>query len=203
MGFMSCREMDVGLIRARVGRISVTGELGYEIHCSAAEHIELRRLLVDAGRELGANEYGFNAMNSLRLEKSFGIWSKEFRQEYTPGMTGMDRWIDWSKDFIGAEAASKEHDGGNAPMKLVTLEVDALDADGSDYEPVWSGGRRVGYVTSGGYGHAVGKSLAMALIEGDHSEVGTELATHVVGVERPARVIEPSPYDPAGSAMRG
>jgi dimethylglycine dehydrogenase len=203
MRFMSCREMDVGLIRAKVGRISVTGELGYEIHCSAAEHIELRRLLVEAGREIGAIEYGFNAMNSLRLEKSFGIWSKEFRQEYTPGMTGMDRWIDWSKDFIGAEAARKERDEDGAESSLVTLEGDALDADGSDYEPVWSGNQCVGYVTSGDYGHVVGRSLAMAIVEGDHSAVGTELTTHVVGVERPARVIDPSPYDHTGSAMRG
>jgi dimethylglycine dehydrogenase len=202
MRFMSCREMDIGMIRAKVGRISVTGELGYEIHCPATEHIKLRQILVEAGREIGAVEYGFNAMGSLRMEKSFGIWSKEFRQEYTPGMTGMDRWMDWSKDFIGAEAARKEHDEDSAESKLVTLEIDALDAEGSEYEPVWSDGERVGYVTSGEYGHIVGKSLAMALIDREHSEVGSELTTHVVGVERPATVIEPSPYDPSGSAMR-
>jgi dimethylglycine dehydrogenase len=203
MRFMGCREMDIGLIRAKVGRISVTGELGYEIHCSAAEHNLLRKILVEAGREVGAVEYGFNAMGSLRMEKSFGIWSKEFRQEYTPGMTGMDRWIDWSKDFIGAEAARKEWDENGAELKLVTLEVDALDADGSEYEPVWSGEKRVGYVTSGEYGHVVGKSLAMALVDREHASEGTELTTHVVGVERPATVIAPSPYDPSGSAMRG
>jgi dimethylglycine dehydrogenase len=185
-----------------VGRISVTGELGYEIHCSAAEHIALRRLLVDAGREIGAIEYGFNAMNSLRLEKSFGVWSKEFRQEYTPGMTGMDRRFDWSKDFVGVEAARKEHDEDSATMRLVTLEVDAVDADSSPYEPVWADGKRVGYVTSGDYAHVVGKSLAMALVDRDHAVVGTELTTHVVGMERPATVVNPSPYDPTGSAMR-
>jgi dimethylglycine dehydrogenase len=201
-GFMSCRQMDVGLIRARVGRISVTGELGYEIHCPAVEHNLLRRMLVEAGREIGAVEYGFNAMGSLHMEKSFGIWSKEFRQEYTPGMTGMDRWIDWSKDFIGVEAARKEHDEDSAALKLVSLEIDALDADGSGYEPVWSGGDRVGYVTSGEYGHVVGQSLAMALVDREHAAVGTALSTHVVGVERPATVIAPSPYDPSGSAMR-
>ena len=194
--------MDIGLIRARVGRLSVTGELGYEIHCTAAEHIQLRRTLIEAGSAVGAVEYGYNAMNSLRLEKSFGVWSKEFRQEYTPAMTGMDRWIDWSKDFVGAEAARKEHDEDSVQQKVVTLEVDATTADGSQYEPVWSGGERVGYVTSGDYGHVVGKSLAMALIDRDHSAVGTELTTHVVGEERPAVVIAPSPYDPEGSAMR-
>jgi dimethylglycine dehydrogenase len=202
MRFMSCREMDIGLIRAKVGRISVTGELGFEIHCSATEHNLLRRTLLDAGREVGAIEDGFNAMGSLRMEKSFGIWSKEFRQDYTAAMTGMDRWIDWSKDFIGAEAARKEHEEDSAELRLVTLEIDAADADGSEYEPVWSDGHRVGYITSGEYGHVVGKSLAMALIDREHSEVGSELSAHLVGVERPVKVIEPSPYDPSGSAMR-
>ncbi len=200
--FMQCRTMDVGPIRAKVGRISVTGELGYEIHCDATEHIALRRALIEAGREVEAIEYGFNAMGSLRMEKSFGIWSKEFRQEYTPGMTGMDRWIEWSKDFIGADAARRERDEDSAPMRLVTLEIDATDADGSEYEPVWRDGRRVGYITSGEYGHVVGKSLALALIDREHEAVGTELTAHIVGEERPARIIADSPYDPAGSAMR-
>ncbi len=200
--FMQCRTMDVGPIRAKVGRISVTGELGYEIHCDATEHIALRRALLEAGREVEAIEYGFNAMGSLRMEKSFGIWSKEFRQEYTPGMTGMDRWIEWSKDFIGADAARRERDEDSAPMRLVTLEIDATDADGSEYEPVWRDGRRVGYITSGEYGHVVGKSLALALIDREHEAVGTELTAHIVGEERPARIIADSPHDPTGSAMR-
>ncbi|MDP3984098.1 MAG: FAD-dependent oxidoreductase [Acidimicrobiia bacterium] len=202
MHFMTCRHLDVGLIHARVGRISVTGELGYEIHCLASEHVALRRLLVEAGEEFGAIEYGYNALMSMRIEKSFGIWSAEFRQEYTPGMTGMDRWIDWSKDFIGAEAARKKHETARPSRRLVTLEVDTDDADATGYEPVWSNGNRVGYITSGGYGHVVGKSLAMALIDREHAAEGTRLTTHIVGVERSARIIPPSPYDPAGTAMR-
>ena len=203
MRFMRCRELDVGMIRARVGRISVTGELGYEIHCPAAEHIALRRLLLEAADGLDAIEYGYNALLSLRIEKSFGIWSTEFRQEYTPAMTGMDRWIDWSKDdFIGSGAARKERDNDSATRRLVTLEVEADDADATGYEPVWNGDRRVGYITSGDYGHTTGKSLAMALIDREHTAEGTELTIHIVGVERRVWVIAPSPYDPNGTAMR-
>ena len=201
--FMGCATLDVGLVRARVGRLSVAGELGYEINVSAAEHIVLRRMLLEAGRDLGLREYGFYAMNSLRLEKSFGIWSCEFTQGYTPGMTGMDRWIAWNKgEFTGREAALAEREKNTAPQKLVTLEVDALDADASGYEPVWKDGRRVGFITSGGYGHHAGKSLAMALIDVEHAQTGEELHTHVIGVERGARIIASSPYDPSGAAMR-
>ncbi|MBE1283832.1 MAG: FAD-dependent oxidoreductase [Rhodobacteraceae bacterium] len=200
--FMGCGHFDIGLIRAKVARMSVTGELGYEINCRYGDHVALRRMLLEAGAEHGLVEFGFNAMLSLRLEKSFGIWSAEFTQGYTPGMTGMDRWIDWSKDFVGKDAAQAERDGNGPAQVQVTLEVDSADADASGYEPIWSGDSRVGFVTSGGYGHTVGKSLAMALVDREQADVGTELTVHVVGVERSARVISASPYDPDGKAMR-
>jgi dimethylglycine dehydrogenase len=161
-------------------------------------------MLKEAGRAFGAVDFGFNAMNSMRLEKSFGIWSREFMQGYTPGMTRMDRWIDWQKrDFLGRDAALSERDVAPAKQTLVTLEIDADDADATGYEPLWVRGRRIGYVTSGGYGHCVGKSLALALVEREHAAEGTEVGVHVVGVERKARVIADSPYDPGGARMRG
>ncbi|MBT8460085.1 MAG: FAD-dependent oxidoreductase [Boseongicola sp.] len=202
--FLGCAEMDVGLVSAKVARMSVAGELGFEINCRMGDHVKLRRSLLEAGAEFDMKEYGFNAMLSLRLEKSFGIWSAEFTQDRTPGMTGMDRWIAWDKgDFIGREAALAERDGGGPAQKLVTLEIDADDADASGYEPVWTGDQLVGFVTSGGYGHTVDKSLAMALVNVEQSAEGTSLMVHVVGKARAAKVIAPSPYDPTGKAMRG
>ena len=201
--FMGCANMDIGLIKAKVGRLSVTGELGYEINCRIGDHIGLRRLLLEAGAECGIREFGFNALLSLRLEKGFGIWSAEFTQGYTPGMTGMDRWIDWEKDqFIGQSAALKERDGNGPSQKLVMLEVEASDADASGYEPVWNNDNLVGFVTSGGYGHTLNKSLAMALINSDLAQEDQNLKVHVVGVEKDAKVIQMSPYDPEGSVMR-
>ena len=82
------------------------------------------------------------------------------------------------------------------------MDVAANGADASGYEPVWSGDKRVGFVTSGGYGHTVGKSLAMALVDSDLAEVGTDLSVHIVGIERDTTIITPSPYDAAGAVMR-
>jgi dimethylglycine dehydrogenase len=193
--FMGCGIFDIGMLRVKVGRLSVAGELGYEIHCSAAEHITLRETLLEAGADFGMREVGFNALLSLRLEKSFGIWSAEFTQAYTPGQTGMDRWVAWDKgDFVGRDAAIAERDSNAPAQKVVTLEVDATDADASGYEPVWHNGEKVGFVTSGGYGHTVGKSLAMAMVNADACAEGTDLSVHIVGQERTARVIAPSPY---------
>jgi dimethylglycine dehydrogenase len=201
--FMGCTMMDVGLTRARVARLSVAGELGYEIHCPALNHAGLRRQLLEAAKDLGIAEYGFIALNALRLEKSFGIWSAEFTQAYTPRMTRLDRWISWEKgEFVGRKAAQAEREGLAPERTLVTLEIDAADADAAGYEPVWCGGEIVGFVTSGGYGHTVRKSLAMALVAPDVAKIGRALAVHVVGVERGAKVIPNSPHDPQGARMR-
>jgi dimethylglycine dehydrogenase len=202
--FMGCGTFDIGLARCKVGRLSVSGEMGYEIHCTAAEHNGLRRDLLAAGADLGMREYGFNALLSLRLEKSFCIWSAEFTQGYTPAMTGLDRWIAWDKgDFVGRDAALAERDSGGPAQVVAMLEIEDGDADASGFEPVWQDGKRVGFVTSGGYGHTMGKSYALAMIDRTAAGVGTALSVHIVGVERAATVIPASPYDPAGNAMRG
>jgi dimethylglycine dehydrogenase len=202
--FMTCRALDVGMVRTQAARLSVAGELGFELNCSAAEHVTLREVLLAAGQAHGLREVGYHALNALRLEKSFGIWSAEFRQSHSPQMTCMDHWIDFDKgDFIGRDAALRDRAAGPSAQVLVTLEVAAPDADASGFEPVWIGNRRVGHVSSGGYGHWVGKSLALAFIDRAHAVPATEVEVHVAGVRRRAVVIPPSPHDPKGSRMRG
>jgi len=202
--FMGCRDVDIGPLRAKVARMSVTGELGYEINVRYGDHIALRRLFLEAGAVHDIRECGFNAMLSTRIEKSFGIWSAEFTQLYTAAQTGMDRWIDWDKgDFVGREAALKEKEGNGPSQILVTLQIEDGDSDASGYEPIWNGDDRIGFVTSGAYGYTVGASLAMAMVDREFAAEGTELGVHIVGNLRKAKVIAASPYDPKGQAMRG
>lgn len=202
-GFMSCRQMDIGMTQARVARLSITGELGFEINVPAGEHRTVHRSLVEAGRELGLVQIGYNAVLSLRMEKSFGIWSREFTWAYTPQMSGMERFVAFDKgDFIGRDAALRDRDNGPARQQLVTLAIAATDADASGFEPVWLGERRVGFVTSGAYGHCMHQSLAMAYLDHDVMARGIEFDVHVVGEKRRCSVIQASPYDPSGARMR-
>ncbi|MEJ6479585.1 MAG: FAD-dependent oxidoreductase, partial [Octadecabacter sp.] len=60
--FMGCGDFDIGLLRCKVGRLSVTGELGYEIHCRMGDHASLRKTLMAAGADQGMIEFGFNAL---------------------------------------------------------------------------------------------------------------------------------------------
>jgi dimethylglycine dehydrogenase len=203
LGFMSCREIDIGLTRARVARLSVTGELGFEINVAAGDHQTLHETLLEAGRELGLAQIGFNAVLSLRLEKSFGIWSREFTASYTPKMSGLDRYVALEKGpFIGSHAARRARDSGTPGQKLVTLEVHSEDADAVGFEPIWLGDRRVGFVTSGGYGHCVRKSLALAYLAEDVIHEGAHFDIDVVGERRRCTLIATSAYDPANTRMR-
>ena len=82
--FLSFRAIDVGMVPAHVGRISFTGELGYEIWVPPDCQLALYDALVAAGADLGLRHFGARALNSLRLEKSFGTWAREYRPIYTP-----------------------------------------------------------------------------------------------------------------------
>lgn len=199
--FLACRQMDIGLVTALVARVSVTGELGYEFNVPVAYHRALYDILLQAGAEFGIRQIGYRALNSLRLEKSFGVWSYEYTWEYTPKMSGLDRFIAFHKgDFIGRDAALKA--AGQRQRALVTLGVDAPNADATGFEPVWLGDKQVGFVTSGGYGHSIGRSLAMAYVEPEIAADRPKLEVHIVGERCPAEILPEPPVDPAGKRMR-
>jgi dimethylglycine dehydrogenase len=200
--FMAVRPMDVGSNRAVVGRLSLTGELGYEIVVPANQHRTLFHELREAGEPSGLRLIGDYAIDCLRLEKAYGIWNAEFTQEYTPGMSGLDRFVAFDKaGFIGRDAALRERDTG-AARRLVLLEVDATDAEAAGDDSIWLDGRLAGFVTSGAYGHHVGKSLALAYVDSDLIEASPELTVYVVGEERTARILPEPPYDPKGTRLR-
>jgi dimethylglycine dehydrogenase len=201
--FLSVRAMDVGSAHAVVGRISLTGELGYELVVPTSQHRVLWSELQEAGAGAGLQPIGDRAVDSLRLEKGYGIWSAEFRQENTPCETGLDRFVSFDKEdyFVGREAALREREKG-ASRRLVLLAVDAAEADAAQDDGIWSGDRLVGLVTSGAYGHHVGQSLALALINRDAIEAGADLTVYVVGEPRNAEILPEIPYDPTGAKLR-
>ena len=203
MPFMSVRTMDVGLAEAEVARLSFTGELGYEVYVPTAFAGPVYDRLLEAGRRFDIRPFGNRALVSMGMEKSFGVWSREFTPDYTPRMCGMDRWIDYGKvDFVGREAALADREAV-PEHRLVALEIDAGEADAWGYEPIWQGEHYAGYVTSGAYGHRVGKSLALGYVQTPCLEtLDSALSVHLVDGRRPARLLPEPPYDPGASKMR-
>jgi dimethylglycine dehydrogenase len=104
-------------------------------------------------------------------------------------------------DFIGRDAALRQREKGAGRM-LVTLRIDAKDADASGFEPVKRNGKLVGFVTSGAYGHYVGQSLALAYVDRGLAGSGAPLTVDVIGENRPAVMLSEPPYDPQGARLR-
>jgi dimethylglycine dehydrogenase len=200
--FMSFGAMDVGLVPALVGRLSFTGDLGYEIWVKNEYQRELYDRLVEAGKPLGLRHFGGRALNAMRMEKSFGSWAREFRPIYGPFEAGLDRFVDLGKPaFVGRAAALAEKTGGGE-RKLITLEIDATDCDAIADEPIWLDGKVVGWVTSGAYGHSVGKSLALGYVDRASAQATTGFAVELIGDRRPAVRLTAPAFDPTGSRMR-
>src|SRR5438874_188865 len=195
-------ETAVGFAPAILTRAGFTGELGYEIWTTPDYFSSLYDDLWDAGRELGLVHFGGRALSSLRLEKAYGSFNKDFRPDYTPGETGLDRFVDFSKpDFTGRAAALAERAAGPR-RRFVVMEVADADAEVVGYESIMKDGAAVGYVTSGAYGHCVGRSLAAGYVPATLAREGARVEIDILGEMRAATVrLEPL-YDPHGLRLR-
>lgn len=202
--FMASRAMDVAAAPCHVSRISYTGDLGYEIWMAPEYERRVYDALKDAGADLGLRDFGMRALLSLRLEKNFGTWFREFRPIYGPYEAGLGRFVSLKKgDFIGQEAARAEKDGGGR-LRRICMTVETEDVDVIGDEPIWHDGKVVGWVTSGGYGHHVGASLAQGYVPKDLAGDLASGAFHVeiIGELRPATVIAEPLFDPTANRMR-
>lgn len=203
--FMSFAEMRIGMVPAFVGRITFTGDLGYEIWCRPEHQIALYQSLISAGTEHGIQNFGGRALKSLSLEKAFGSWATEYRPIYGLAETGLERFAKYDKpQFWGRDAALKERDEGPA-KKLCLFDIDAGNADCIGDEPIWHDGKVIGWITSGAYAHHVGKSLGLGYVYSDALHAGgTEgYQVEIIGDRRDATILTDAPFDPTGSRMRG
>ena len=202
--FMNVRRMEVGLCDAIVQRVSYTGDLGYEIYVPALQQLSLYHALTEAGEPMGLKPFGMRAMMSLRLEKSFGSWMREYRPDYTPVETGLDRFVAFNKpaDFIGKQALAKDKAAG-AQRQLCTFVVDVKDADVWGDEPIWHGEKVVGFVTSGGYAHFSAKSVAIGFLPCALIQPNVEVMIEILGERCRATLINEPLFDPKAQRMRG
>jgi dimethylglycine dehydrogenase len=200
--FFDVRETAVGYAPALLTRAGFTGELGYEIWTTPDYFASLYDDLLDAGRDVGLVHFGGRALSSLRLEKGYGSFNKDFRPDYTPGETGLDRFVDFTKaDFVGRSAVLAERAVG-PKRRFVVMEVEARDADVVGYESIMQDGQAVGYVTSGAYGHCVDKSLAAGYVPTALAREGERFEIDVLGELCAATVrLEPL-HDPQGLRLR-
>jgi dimethylglycine dehydrogenase len=138
----------------------------------------------------------------MRLEKSFGTWAREYRPIYGPYEAGLGRFVDLAKgEFIGRAVAAREKEQGGE-RRLISLSVQAADADAIGDEPIFLDGKVVGWVTSGGYGHTVRQSLALGFVTRAAASATAGFEVEIIGERRAALRLEQPPFDPTGARMR-
>ncbi len=202
--FRDIRRTAVAGVPCLLARVSFTGELGYEIYCAPQYQLALCEAVEREGADLGLKWFGARALMSMRLEKNWGVWTLDFRPDFTAAESGLDAFIRFDKNtpFIGRDAALAERERG-PEKRLVTLLVEADEVDVNRDEPLFHNGECVGYVTSGGYAHYTGHSVALGYVPSELVADGAAFEVEILGERRLAK-IQPRPlYDPAGKRMRG
>ena len=201
--FMRSRRMSVAGIDVLALRVSFTGDLGWELYAPEADQAALYEALLEAGRDLGARPVGGRALLSLRLEKGYGSWGREYSPEYWPQELGLERLIKLDKpEFLGRSAYLEIKD--RAPRyKLMNFKVEAETADATGGEPIFTkDGKAIGAVTSGAYGFTVESSLAMAPILAEHAIPGQEVDIAILGKPHNATILDAPLFDPEGQRLR-
>ena len=205
--FATTREIEIGHAIARATRITYVGELGWELYVPAEFAAGIYEAVLEAGDGLGLRHAGYHAMDSLRLEKGYRSWGHDIGGDDTPREAGLGFAVAFKKDgFVGRDALLRQRDKGLA-RRLVMFTLDDPAPLLLGDEPIYRDGALVGRITSGAYGHSLGRSVGMgyvahpdgvdaAFVRGAHWELEIALERFAATAH-----LEP-PYDPKSTRVR-
>jgi 4-methylaminobutanoate oxidase (formaldehyde-forming) len=182
--------------------VTYVGELGWELYAGADYGRVLWSTLWEAGRPHGLVAAGYRAIDALRLEKGYRVWSSDITPDETPFDAGLGFAValDKAVDFIGRDAlAAAKAAGPRKRLRCLVLDDPRSVCLGN--EPVRIGGEIVGRVTSGGYGYAVEHSIAYAYLP-PGAPVGTRGEIDVFGEWVGFEVMREPLYDPTNARIR-
>ena len=197
--WLSAQMGEVGYARdVHLLRVSYTGELGWELH----HPVGYNRHLVDLLLKSGVKPFGLEALESMRLEKSYRAINREICKDITPYEAALDRFVALEgRDFIGRDALVKQRETGDHKV-LVTLKLPYRDTSVLAFESVYADGRLIGRVTSGGFSYYCNHDIAMALVPREFSAAGTKLQVNIHNGMRDGEVVEGCLHDPTAARAR-
>jgi 4-methylaminobutanoate oxidase (formaldehyde-forming) len=201
--YLSARRITVGDAPVLALRVTYVGELGWELYPPTEYGVALWDTLWAAGRTHGLTACGYRAIDALRLEKGYRVWSSDITPDETPYEAGLGFAVRLDKrvDFVGREAlVAAKAAGPRKRLRCLVLDDPRSVALGN--EPVRIDGAVVGRVTSGGYGFAVERSIAYAYLPPDRAAIGTRGEVEVFGEWVGFEVASEPLYDPAGERIR-
>jgi 4-methylaminobutanoate oxidase (formaldehyde-forming) len=202
--FLAARAITVGSSPVLALRVTYVGELGWELYPPTEYGATLWDILWEAGAPHGIVAAGYRAIDALRLEKGYRAWASDVTPEETPFEAGLGFAVAMDKDadFIGKDALVRAKEVG-ATKRLRCLVLDDPRTVCLGNEPVRIGDAIAGRVTSGGYGYAVGRSIAYAYLPSDRAAIGTRGQIDVFGTWVGAEVVREPLWDPSNARIRG
>jgi len=200
--FATSREIDLAYARVRATRITYVGELGWELYIPTEFAAGVFDALIEEGTPLGLRLAGHHALDSLRIEKAYRHWGHDITDQDTPLEAGLGFAVALGKSrpFIGREAVLRQKASG-IKRRLLTF---ALENEGRllyGNEPIWRDGTLVGRITSGMFGHTIGKPIGLGYVEDKSIEGRYEI--EIAGERIAARATVGALYDPTSARVRG
>jgi 4-methylaminobutanoate oxidase (formaldehyde-forming) len=208
--FATSREIDLGYAFARASRMTYVGELGWELWIPADAALHVYDTIVATGDAFGLRHAGFHAMDTLRMEKAYRSWGHDIGETDTSLEAGLGftHAFDKPGGFIGREAALRQRESG-LRRRLVVFALEDPAPLLTHNEPIWRDGVLCGWITSGAYGHTVGRSIGMGYVARPEGGVVTpewvesgRYELEIANVRVPARASLRAFYDPASERIR-
>ncbi|WP_120634647.1 FAD-dependent oxidoreductase [Ruegeria sp. EL01] len=162
--FGTIRTIGIAGCPVKALRVTYVGELGWELHLPVEYAQTVYDALMQAGKPHGLVNAGYRAIESLRLEKGYRAWGADIGPDHTPFESGLGWAVKLRKntDFKGRAASERQKSEGVKKM-LACFTVDP-DVVLLGRETIYRNGERVGWLTSGGYGYTVGKSIGYGYV---------------------------------------
>ncbi len=201
--YLTAREITIGAAPVLALRVTYVGELGWELYPPTEYGAALWTTLWEAGRQHGLVAGGYRAIDALRLEKGYRVWSSDITPEETPYEAGLGFAVHLDKgaDFVGRYALIVAKAVGlRKRLRCMVLDDPRSVALGN--EPIRVEGRIVGRVTSGGYGFAVDRSIAYGYLPPDEAAIGTRGEVEIFGEWVSFEVAREPLWDPDGERIR-
>ena len=201
--WLSAQNINIGLAPVFAMRVNFVGELGWELHHPIEYQNQIFDILFSKGEDLNIKPFGIRAMDSLRIEKSYRLPGRELSIEYSAIESGLNRFVAEDKDEFLGKAGLVDWKFNGFLNSFVTLEIKGVeDADALGNNPIYSNNKLIGRATSGGFGHRLNKSIALAMVNPNFNVVGQKLEINILGKNYECVVISESPYDPENKKIK-
>jgi 4-methylaminobutanoate oxidase (formaldehyde-forming) len=208
--FGTCRTLSAADAPVLALRVTYVGELGWELHVPVEFAAHLYDRLMEAGRPHGIANAGYRAMESLRLEKAYRAWGADIGPDHSPLMAGLGWAVKLRKNvrFLGREALEAQR-AKPLPRLLAGFTVDDLDVVLLGRETIYRDGKRVGWLSSAGWGYTVAKNIGLGYVRNPEQGVDADyVMSGAYELEVPTERVPAQPflkplYDPQMKRVKG